>query len=130
MASYSEKTKSPVKARRRETCLVHVKGTFGSSGAVTDARLGGGGTIAKTATGRYTITLEELYTTLLGVCITPQLVSGTAADMGRWYVYSVDMSAGTVQLGHTTQEAETTLADPASGDAVYVTLHLAKSSVK
>lgn len=101
--------------------------SFGASGAPTLVRGKGVASVAKAATGTYTVTLQDTYIRTLGVASTWK---GTAAPAGVVVVLNGDnvtnAAAPTVSLKIYDEAGAAT--EPASGEAVLVALTLSNST--
>lgn len=104
--------------------------TIGSSGAVTLSRGHGIASAVKTATGVYTLTLEDSYNRLLAA--TGTLEASTGADSAtvatRVELKSSDVSASTPVVVLGTRQADGSAAHPASGTVIHVMLTVKASS--
>lgn len=117
----ANRTYHPVQSLDREIKLLYGFTLFGASGAVgTQDNLGF--TVAKVAatTGRYTITLSDKYNSLLGCSFVPYN-AGTAKGE-QWEVRTLLTSGNTITLEYVSDAGAA--ADVASGDGVFITLHL------
>lgn len=93
--------------------------TIGSSGAVTSTVSAGVSSVAKSATGRYTVTLQDKYVRLLHVSVTH--LNSTSEDL-QWQVTAEDVDvAKTVALASHVAGADT---NPASGTKLLIRIDL------
>lgn len=113
-----------VRHLEEEIVVLLVKLTIGASGAVTLTRGKGVATAALTATGRYTLTLEDTYARLLGGSVTLLSASATVDLQGKLNAETVATSTTkTVEIG-TVNTSAGAPAEPASGTVIFVELIL------
>ena len=116
------------KTLERETVKLYAKFIVGAANAITVNRGKGIASIARTAAGKVTVTLEDVYTDFLGA----QVVKSNASAAAESRVYSVvseDVaSAKTVVIGFS-NAAVPAFTDLTSGDVVYVELTLKNSTI-
>lgn len=93
--------------------------TIGASGAVTSTVSAGVATVAKSATGRYTVTLQDKYVRLLHVSVVH--INATTEDL-QWHVTAEDV-ANAKTIGLVAHDAATDT-DPASGTKLLIKIDL------
>lgn len=98
---------------------------IGASGAPTLSRGLGVASVAKTATGVYTITLQDKYNRLMHA--SASIMSASAED-AHAQLQSEDVD-GAKTIVIRTQKADLTLVNPASGDRILVQINVKNSSV-
>lgn len=111
-----------------ENQVVHLYAllTIGSAGAVTLTRGKGISAAAHTATGRYTLTLQDKFARLLYG--NPQVLRATGTiDMKLKLNAETVASTKTVEIG-VTKSSDGTVLDPSSGDLIYVKLELGNTA--
>jgi hypothetical protein len=116
------------KSLEREVIQLYAKFTVGAANAITVNRGKGIASIARTAAGKVTVTLEDVYTNFLfaDFLITP--ASGAANIMTPSLVSEDVAGAKTIVLGF--QDVETpAFTDLTDGDVVYVELTLKNSTI-
>ncbi len=96
--------------------------TFGSSSAVASQDFKGG-TFAKTGTGVWTLTLDQLDSAILGVLLTP--MAATYSDQTS-LIKSTVASTGVITIH---QGAAGTVGNPTSGDSLHVLVIVRGSSI-
>lgn len=108
---------------------LYLKVTFGASGAPTITRGKGFVSVAKNATGVYTITLQDKYNALLGADLAWQLAT-TVPGVHHWSIDAETVaSTKTVKVNLWDNTAAGGVAkEPASGDVCYLHLALSNSS--
>jgi hypothetical protein len=115
-----------LQALDKEVKQIYARVTIGASGAPTlvAADSVGVASISRVSAGLYTITLQDTYNKLVyGNC---EVRTPSAEDIKANLVTESVSSAKTVQFRCV---AVATATDPASGDSLYVVLHLKNSSV-
>lgn len=114
------------KAKEVDVTVIFMRADIGATGAPTIDTVNSKGvaSIARTAAGDYTITLDDKYNVLLGASV----MSLEAGDTEfNWSITAQDVSsAKTVQLSNLPGGTPT---DPDDGSDLYVTLFLKNSSV-
>ena len=122
----ANRTFHPVQSLDREVKLLFGYVLFGASGAVTsvDAL---GFTVTKVAatTGRYTITLSDKYSSLLGIHFA--LYNAGTAKGEQWEVRTLLTGGNTITVEHVNDAGAA--ADVASGDGTFFTLVLRNTAV-
>lgn len=100
--------------------------TFGATGAVSaDSDENGAWTFAKTATGKYTLTTNELYPELLGASFA-HFNNGTVTD-NAWQIFTEYVpSTGALVLSHLIAGSA---AHPVSGNKVNIALEFKVSDL-
>lgn len=93
--------------------------TIGASGAVTSTVSAGVATVAKSATGRYTVTLQDKYVRLLHVSVVH--INSTTEDL-QWHVTAEDVASAKT-IGLVAHDAATDT-DPASGTKLLIKIDL------
>jgi hypothetical protein len=117
------------KTLENEVIHLYVKLTIGTSGAVTLTRGKGVTSAALTATGRYTLTLDDTYARLLGGSVTLLSASGTVDLQGKLNAEAVATAATrTVEVGTVTTSTGAP-AQPASGTIIFVELILGNTEM-
>jgi len=121
----ANRTFNPPRALEKELVTLVGKVAIGSDAAV-GAKVGRGFSIAKTATGEYTVTLQDKYMQLLGasfsvegsgtIVTVPELKSEAVASSGSLIIKTVTRSTGAT-------------ADTAVAFTLRIALHLRNSSV-
>lgn len=106
----------------REVVKLYVKLTIGASGAVTLTRGKGVASAALTATGRYTLTLDDKYSRLLYANGNVMRTTGTCDEQIKLNAETV-ASTKTVEIG-VTKTSDGTVLEPTSGDIIFVELTL------
>lgn len=121
----ANRTFNPPRALEKE--LVTLVGKVAiSSGAAVGTKVGRGFSIAKTATGEYTVTLQDKYMQLLGASFS---VEGSGTIVVLPELKSEDVAgAGTLIIKTTTKSTGAT-ADTSVAFTLRLTLHLRNSSV-
>lgn len=114
------------KAKEVDVTHIYCRADIGASGAPTidTSASKGVASIARTATGDYTITLDEAYSSLLWAGVI--MLEADDTDI------QVQMAAQDVSSGKTVQiicTAGATPADPPDGSDLYIKLELKNSSV-
>ena len=99
--------------------------SIGASGAPTLSRGLGVASVAKTATGEYTITLQDKYSRLMHA--SASVMSASAEDVHAQLQSESVASAKTLVIR--TQKADLTLVNPASGDRILVKIDVKNSSI-
>lgn len=117
-----------------ESEVVHLYGqvTFGASGAIASQN-SKGFSVAQTASeaGRYTVTLEDRYSTLLFVGCNIEGAADTAFGATGLIraLRNVDMSSKTFDIQLVEADGNLADTDPASGDVLYICIVLKNSSL-
>jgi len=117
----------------REVVKLFAVVTIGASGAPTLSRGKGiasvAGGAAATATGLYTVTLDDGYVALLGAnCIVLTSSGGVDLQVGLVSEAVATASAPTVVFQMVDLDGTPTLKDPASGDKVYIEITVTNAS--
>lgn len=120
--------KPGAKALEQDAVTLYAKFTVGAANAITVNRGLGITSIARTAAGKVTITLDDPYVAFLGA----QVVKSNASAAAEALVYSVvseDVASGkTVVIGFS-NAAVPAFTDLTQGDVVFVELTLKNSTV-
>jgi hypothetical protein len=121
----ANRTFNPPRALEKELVTLVGKVAIGADAAV-GTKVGRGFSVAKTATGEYTVTLQDKYAELLGasfsvegsgtIVVLPELKSEAVAASGSLIVKTTTKSTGAT-------------ADTAVAFTLRITLHLRNSSV-
>jgi hypothetical protein len=114
---------SDVQGLAKKQILLAGKIALSAAAAVTSFSIPGVASVAKTGTGLYTITLQDTYQDLLGIC--PVIGGNPLVHAG---VGAVDVASAKTIVVQTISEAGV-LADVAAASTIYVTLVLSNSSV-
>lgn len=111
------------KSLSRETITLHGSVVIGASGAISSQDCKGF-SVVKTAaeTGRYTVTLEDVYTAFLGCCVTIQGVTDAALTVLYAGVRNVAMASKTFDIQCVGAVGADT--NPASGNVLYISVSL------
>jgi hypothetical protein len=112
--------------------ILHLRATIGASGAVTLDAVNSKGitSIAKSATGRYLVTLNDYHTALLGAPnLAIETTSVTAADGHQAVLRSEAVASAKTITISTLETGTSTEANPASGAVLRATLSLKATSV-
>jgi hypothetical protein len=112
------------KTLENEVVVLYAILTMGGSGAVTLTRGKGITSAAKSATGTYLLTLDNVYARLLGCLVTP--IRSTATDLTGQVLSETVASTGTITLGIVNHETPA-LTQPTSGDIFHVEITLGNS---
>lgn len=113
---------SNVQGRKRKMVLLPGNVVFGGTGAVSSTSSDGAWTLTRTGTGAYTLTFVDDWYEIVGLWFTP--LCNTADSDESWQIVTQTSTGFTIE--HCT---DTTLADPASGDRVYIMAVVNDSSV-
>lgn len=116
-----------VAADEPEVKFLHGTVTFGSSGAVSSYTGDEVSTVAKTATGKYTITLKQWYPDFLFVSGIIER-SGSAPTATIQLASEAVSTAGTVVVWHLTDAGTPAAADPTSGDILHFVITVKNTS--
>jgi hypothetical protein len=116
------------KALERETVKLYAKFTVGSANAITVNRGTGITSIARTAAGKVTITLDDVYTNFLSVNVIKLNASAAAEALLPCLVSEAVASTKTVVIGFS-NAAVPAYTDLTDGDVVYVELTLKNSTI-
>ncbi len=108
--------------------MVDCQITIGSSGAVASIKGAMIDSVAKTATGKYTITLQDNFNRLFSLQGVPQSPSSGLSGVSTIELgHDTDVTAKTITIK--TLDAAGALVDPASGSVICVMAILSNSSV-
>lgn len=120
----ANRTFNPPRALEKELVTLVGKVAIGSDASV-GAKVGRGFSIAKTATGEYTVTLQDKYMQLLGASFS---VEGSGTIVVLPELKSEAVASGSLIIKTTTKSTGVT-ADTAVAFTLRITLHLRNSSV-
>jgi hypothetical protein len=114
-----------VESKDSGVVMLHGKVTIGASGAVSTDDSSGFAT-TKAATGRYTFTLDHKYPEFLGAIVNID-AQGTPSDLKDQIYTEYTVASGAITFSLL---AGTTETNPASGDTLFVTLIMKKTTVQ
>jgi len=121
----SEKAfKGQIGSAKQDVVMLTGVVSIGTSGAVSSDTIPRA-SVANAATARYTITLDDKYTSLEGFSAT-FFNNGTGADLVP-QLRDVSLSSKTITFSTLTAASESS--NPASGTKIYITLFLKNSSL-
>lgn len=124
--------KDRVKTLESEVCHLYGQVTFGSSGAIASQNCKGF-SVAQTGSedGRYTVTLEDQYNTLLFVGCNIEGAADTAFGATGLIraLRNVAMTSKTFDIQLVEADGNLADTDPASGDILYIMIAVKNSSL-